>query len=992
MKRSLLKLKALILCTVLLASSFSMIGTSWADPSNLPPSITHSPITSTEKVDLTVTATVYDETPLQQVTLTYSTNANSDDPIFNNIAMQPTAENPNIFQAVIPQSDLQNSDQLQYHITATDSQSETSRLPASTNYKVPVTAPFLEPEHLSLNLSVNQSVYGTVQVNGKGGSLSNLQLQLDSNTVTNTENILERPAKIVFDGNGLQATQRLKNGVYLNDQLLQVIPVDILNFDTYEVPIPAGALLSNTDKITIRAGNTISSEDLTGNHDDFTIRNVKLVLDDGTQLTDPTYGANESIPMGDGAPPANPIIPPILSKDFNIQIPAAVAKTIVYDWDTTQVGDGAHVLTLNDLNHKFDPIQTTIQVDNTLPDLTIQSPIENKIYKGTIPLTFESNDSGSGLKPLKLTLDGVAIANTASLRVVDLQPGEHTLQVSAQDNAGNVTVKEVHFTSVEEHPLPPQVISPADNSGNVSTDPALSVKIEDPTGDALDATFLKAYKYDFKDGLNHTAYTNASDTEPPLEMTPEGETRLASDQIQAISADDGTYMTTDDTVKFPYQRFEFKIKDNLMNAKSVDAVWNGHSFPGRRVTLYGWNYTTSQWQELDSKVAPDENDFTLKGAISVADMVRGNKANLIVQDLIPSPQTPDQYNFSFVWLPDTQFYSKSYPEIYDSQTQWIVDQAANQKIKYVIHTGDVVDDGNKPEQWVNADKSMKILDDAHIPYGIVSGNHDVQPGATKSFDYTAFGQWFGADRFANRSYYGGQFQNNRDHYDLISVNGNDFVIVYLGWQPEQPDLDWADGVLKKYADRNAIIAIHQFIDGNGKYGGAAEQVREQLIKPNNNVFLVMNGHHTNTPKNITEQFGDRTVHEVFTNYQTQLEGGMGYLRLMKFDTENNMLYMNTYSPYKDDYNWFSPKLDDLALPVKLLPIQKRVATDYISIQARTNEVIGNKLTAAPSGSVASMIWNGLQKNKMYNWYVRLEDAYDGMTESDIFTFTTGNKK
>ncbi|MFD0680569.1 MULTISPECIES: S-layer homology domain-containing protein [unclassified Paenibacillus] len=952
---------------------------------DLPPEIIHTPITSTEKMDLTVTAYVYDETPVQQVVLSFSKKADIEDQYFQDIVMQPTAANPLIFKAVIPQSELQNATELEYYITAKDSQNKTSRVPTSSTYNVHVKVP-VEPENLSLNLSDNQYVRGNLQVKGMGGSLSDLQLKIDSQSITNTGNLLMLPAKIIFEGSGIEGSKGYKNGVYLNDQLIYTITKDLDLYAECEVPVPVNVLRAGVNKITVRSGNTVAPDDLADNHDDFTIRNMRLVLSDGTQLTDPNVPVAQNIKLGDGFPP-NPATA-VLSKDFNMSIPTTLANSLLYQWDTTQLADGNHKLTLTDTTNAFVPIQVTVQLDNTLPVLSVASPVNNQSYKGTIPLTYEAKDIGSGVKKIQMTLDGSPIADRSSLRAVDLQPGAHLLKVTVEDNAGNVTVKEVNFTSAEENPRQPQLVVPADQSVDVSTNPILKVKVEDPTGDALNATFLKANKYDFKDGLSHKAYTNATNMEPPLELTPAGEKLLTSDQIQAISAPDGQYMITDDTEKFPYQRYEFIINEQLMSAKTVDAIWKGHSLPGRRVALYGFNHTTSQWQELDWKIAQDENDFTLKGAISVADMVRDHKANVIVQDLIPSPQAADQYNFGFVWMPDTQFYSKTYPNIYDVTSQWIVDQASAQKFKYVIHTGDIVDDGFRPEQWVNANKSMKILDDAHIPYGVLAGNHDVQPNIDKPIDYSEYVKWFGADRFANRSYYGGQFQNNRDHYDLISANGYDFVIVYMGWQPEQQDLDWANGVLKKYADRNAIIALHQYMDGNGKYGGPAEEVYKQLILPNKNVFLVVNGHHTNTPKHNMRTIGDRTVHEVFTNYQTQPEGGMGYMRLLKFDTANNVLYMNTYSPYKNDYDWFDVSLDELALPVKLLPIQKRVATDYISIQARTNEVIGDKVIAAPSGSEVSATWNGLQNNKLYNWYVKLEDSFEGMAESDIYTFVT----
>ena len=45
--------------------------------------------------------------------------------------------------------------------------------------------------------------------------------------------------------------------------------------------------------------------------------------------------------------------------------------------------------------------------------------------------------------------------------------------------------------------------------------------------------------------------------------------------------------------------------------------------------------------------------------------------------------------FKIVVLPDTQIYSESYPEIFYSQTDWIVDNVVAEDIAFVTHLGDV---------------------------------------------------------------------------------------------------------------------------------------------------------------------------------------------------------------------------------------------------------------------------------------------------------------
>ncbi len=155
-----------------------------------------------------------------------------------------------------------------------------------------------------------------------------------------------------------------------------------------------------------------------------------------------------------------------------------------------------------------------------------------------------------------------------------------------------------------------------------------------------------------------------------------------------------------------------------------------------------------------------------------------------MQDLIPSP---DQYDFSFAWMSDTQYYSESWPDTYKTMTKWIADHAQEKKIQYVVHTGDIVDDFDQPDQWAAADASMKTLDDAQIPYGVVAGNHDVNHNEAV---YNEYWKYFGRHRFENNPWYGGDLENNRDHYDLISAKGNDFIILYLGWQIDDQTIQW----------------------------------------------------------------------------------------------------------------------------------------------------------------------------------------------------------
>jgi hypothetical protein len=67
-------------------------------------------------------------------------------------------------------------------------------------------------------------------------------------------------------------------------------------------------------------------------------------------------------------------------------------------------------------------------------------------------------------------------------------------------------------------------------------------------------------------------------------------------------------------------------------------------------------------------------------------------------------------DFTIIALPDTQFYSQSYPSIFTAQTQWIVDNKDAFNILYVAHEGDIVNTADSTSQWDNAVAAMSLLE------------------------------------------------------------------------------------------------------------------------------------------------------------------------------------------------------------------------------------------------------------------------------------------
>ncbi|MCT2582321.1 metallophosphoesterase [Actinophytocola gossypii] len=279
---------------------------------------------------------------------------------------------------------------------------------------------------------------------------------------------------------------------------------------------------------------------------------------------------------------------------------------------------------------------------------------------------------------------------------------------------------------------------------------------------------------------------------------------------------------------------------------------------------------------------------------------------------------PSGYDAAIVWLPDTQYYSESYPGHFNAQTRWIVDNADTRKLVYATHTGDIVDDHLVDRQWQNASSSMGVLEAAGFPYGVAAGNHDVALFGAIFVDYRYFQRHFGADRFAGSPVYGESYQNNRQHYDLVDVAGTEVLVLHLAWAMRTGDFDWAAQVLTAHPNTPVIIAVHEYIDTNGAYSGQGGQIFTRLVQPHDNVVAVIAGHIHGTATNVKDLGGGRQVVEMLADYQSGPEGGSAYLRLLQFDLDQNKLIVDTYSPSLDESNYFGDK-DDFTVNLDLTP-------------------------------------------------------------------------
>lgn len=271
--------------------------------------------------------------------------------------------------------------------------------------------------------------------------------------------------------------------------------------------------------------------------------------------------------------------------------------------------------------------------------------------------------------------------------------------------------------------------------------------------------------------------------------------------------------------------------------------------------------------------------------------------------------------FTLAVLPDTQFYARyssdQFVPRYGTdpfavQTQWLADHVEELNIPFVAHLGDIVDRAGTQREWEAADRAMKTLDNAPLPYSILPGNHDVTNSGVWDNQLNSvnepFNRWFGPTRAAKQSTYEGSDATGQSQYHIFEAEGQQFMSLALSWNPSDATLAWAQSVLDAHPTVPVILTNHALINVAADQTspietGDSQRMWDELIKSNDQIFMTLNGHFHGATRQVKQNDFGHDVHQILMDYQMAYEGGNGYLGLFEFDLTNNTISLETGSPW-----------------------------------------------------------------------------------------------
>lgn len=897
---------------------------------------------------------------------------------------------PNLYEAMISADELFSHEYVEFYVCASNTYHNT----LTEIYRVDINK-INDFQGIRTNISEGEEVRGTVSVTANdGGDNSNTEIYVDG-TAYNTVAMFEDGAYFTYSASDRDNYFETAITTTENEVISYIGKWQDANMDGRAIRIDNSYFTYNQENnsydITLRIwSGTYSATDYDylmpdANRDDFKVSELAMKLINGNVYYPTAIGPDNAETsartnlstaydavhtIGDSAG----MCPYI---DISFSVPVSEVEAVGAEVDTTVLSEGEHTLKVT---NGASTEEVTFVVDNTAP--VIDAGVEDGgQLTGKITLDPQVSETNT-LQELVVTLDGEQIATPYEVTAYDLGEGEHTLAVSAMDTAGNVASETVHFTIAD-----------------------VSISLEDAGADDVTESSAELY-------LNLKSNADAQATFYKAE-------KISAANIAVDTDIDGI---------LPYIQYTIHVGD-MENDHVIIANWDGtasNNDDTHATTMFVLNTVTGKWDKIATADAegsmadvsfPAENyvsdgkvtvlvqctaDSALPDLDTATDGVENSNANW------DGNSVPEDYDFCIAWETDTQYYTEQWQHHFLNMNQWIVDNADDLKIKYVIHTGDIVDDYDMIYQWENADEAMGIFDEAGLPYGVLGGNHDVAAGLA---DYENYYTYFGEDRFESQPTYGGSYKNNSGHYDLISEDGQDMVIIYMSWNIYQEEIDWMNEILQKYSDRKAIICFHSYTNVTFKsdtfldYFG--ELIQKEVVAKNPNVFAVLNGHYHGSSYE-TVMFDDdgdgvkeRTVYQICTDYQSGFEGGSEYVKFLYFDLDNNKIYMNSYSPYLNDYNFYDTDLvninvdgagatgvDKMVLDVDFNTEKQTLSENQFSVYVDSGEELGTAEVDKDTGK-ATLKLSSLETDTEYSWYAVVTNENTGYLKTGVYNFTTG---
>lgn len=305
------------------------------------------------------------------------------------------------------------------------------------------------------------------------------------------------------------------------------------------------------------------------------------------------------------------------------------------------------------------------------------------------------------------------------------------------------------------------------------------------------------------------------------------------------------------------------------------------------------------------------------------------------EDLGPPEFSVGEGEFAVVVLPDTQVYAERYPDTFDSQLRWIAEHAEEYNIVFVSHVGDIVQAGNQQNEWQVARAAYDWLVDIDMPHGfsiashdnVANGNgfdheHDSSCSDQVQMDCDAidFKRYFGAQFYEEREWYRGTSPSGLSSYQRVTAEGVDLLFLHMPQDTPTAEVEWANEIMDANPGTLAHLTTHRYLFDYrltellptplsllpaGRFNlltytlGGQGLIRNDGIEANTlfgnfiarqtNIWGVFCGHVDAEFRQVATNRARLPVYEMLSDYQDLSDGGGGWMRLLIYRPELDLV-------------------------------------------------------------------------------------------------------
>ena len=633
--------------------------------------------------------------------------------------------------------------------------------------------------------------------------------------------------------------------------------------------------------------------------------------------------------------------------------------------------------------------------------------------KGALTLTVDaatrSVRAEAGKQALSVILSTEAVlfaeVNGRAVELGAVKAGQTTLQIPVVGTGAQTVI--LTAQAGEQRASAQLTLSATDTTApespelSASEDGTVHVQTKEAEGDELTVEFTVVPAIALSAENTKVAQGSTSDKTPDA-VDPASLTYAELSDTLTTTVTDGTN---------PYQIYRVSLTEEQRAYGAWRFFWEGQS--SRQIHAYAYDLVQRQWVKLASTKGSEElslhilvegTQYAQDGTLYLM-LFRGMGQEL--SHMTSFAPEDGQYDFTMFWNSDTQYMSQFAEETVYHQYQWIAETFAENKGVITFNTGDIANRSNLryDYNWKSVDKSYRIFEEAGIPYTLCWGNHDINyDGRPNESRY--YQTYFPTDRFADNA---GDWEvsfapdsvtgtTSRAMALKQTLKGAKLMLLSLAYENRlsATDLDWAEEMVKSHPDYTVILLTHTYSDDAGILTG---KIRSRLVDVYENIRLVLNGHFdgASTYKMANGGFA------VLQDYQGEgggiKHGGEEFLRLIRFDVENDLVYFHTYSPLTGETlspygaaldpaaeGLYQKNGDEFAISLKLGGDQSRSFTTTSLAMSGAEPLQVQALTVV-EGEAASLKPESLSPGEQYLCYVRLRDSSDNVTESRSVSFT-----